>query len=94
MSAALRAVALNIVLVYSEFMTLGQLLRKARKKTGLTQADVAHKLKKTQPTVFSWENDEAVPSLRDVPRIAKLYGVTSAEMLACRMPAPATAKTA
>lgn len=72
-------------------MTLGQRLRKARKHLKKKQSDIASALGKTQPTVFAWEWDQAVPSLRDLHKVAKAYEVTAEELIACRMPTPEAA---
>lgn len=67
-------------------MTLGQRLREARERLKKNQADVALDLGKTQPTVAAWENDQTLPSLRDMRRISWAYGVPVDELLACEIP--------
>lgn len=68
-------------------MTLGERLREARERLKKNQADIASELKKTQPTVAAWENDQTLPSLRDMRRVSWAYGVPVEELLACEIPA-------
>lgn len=52
-----------------------------RKKTGLTQAEVAAKLGVTDAAVCQWEKGETMPNGKRLPEIAKLYGCTVDELL-------------
>ena len=45
-------------------MNLGNSLFQARKKSGLSQEDVAEKLGVSRQTVSKWETDETVPDIR------------------------------
>lgn len=47
--------------------------KKARLKVGMTQADVAKKLKIDRSTVAKWEAGEALPNASKLPMLAKLY---------------------
>lgn len=69
-------------------MTLGELLRKARKRLKKDQLEIATELEKTQPTVSAWENDTAVPGLRDLSKVAKAYGLHRDDLTKCEMPLP------
>ena len=62
-------------------MTVGQEMRKAREKRGLTQLQVAEKLGKTQPTVASWEADESSPYAKEVRDVAFVYGLKPEQLL-------------
>ena len=53
----------------------------ARKRIGLTQAQVAEKLGVHQSTVFLWEKGQTKPRVRLLPQLATLYGVTVDELL-------------
>lgn len=50
-------------------------LSELRKTSGLTQIEVAKKLKVDQTTVSKWENGEALPRVEMLFMIARLYGV-------------------
>ena len=45
-------------------MTLGNHLYNARKKSGLSQEDVAAKLGVSRQTISKWELDETLPDIR------------------------------
>ncbi len=66
-------------------MTVGERLRKAREKRGLSQSQVAERLSKTQPTIHEWESDKSLPRTAEVRAVAEVYGLRP-EML---LPAPA-----
>ena len=54
-------------------MTLGNHLYTARKKSGLSQEDVAAKLGVSRQTISKWELDETLPDIRQAKRLAVLY---------------------
>lgn len=54
-------------------MTLGNHLYNARKKSGLSQEDVAAKLGVSRQTISKWELDETLPDIRQAKRLAVLY---------------------
>lgn len=56
-------------------MTLGQLLREARKRAGLTQSEVSAKSGIAQPNLSEYEADLKSPSFQIVQRIAQAIGV-------------------
>lgn len=53
----------------------------ARKKAGLSQADVAENLGVSSAAVCQWETGRTVPDSRKLPRIAELFGCTIDELL-------------
>ena len=57
-------------------MSLGYKLLDLRKKAGLSQEDVAHKLGVSRQTVSKWEADQTVPELLKVKLLSKLYNVS------------------
>ena len=57
-------------------MNLGNNLFTARKKSGLSQEDVAEKLGVSRQTVSKWETDETVPDIRQSKKMAVLYNMT------------------
>ena len=58
-------------------MTLGNHLYNARKKSGLSQEDVAAKLGVSRQTISKWELDETLPDIRQAKRLAVLYHLLS-----------------
>lgn len=55
--------------------------REMRKRSGLTQAEVANRLGVDQTTVCKWENGKNLPRADLLPNIAELYGCTVGELL-------------
>ena len=62
-------------------MSLGNSLFQARKKSGLSQEDVAEKLGVSRQTVSKWETDETIPDIRQSKRMAVLYNVSLDELI-------------
>lgn len=56
--------------------TLGKRLIIARKRSGMTQAEVAEKLSVSVQAVSLWERDENAPDISKLPELSKLYKVT------------------
>lgn len=63
-------------------MNLGNSLFQARKKSGLSQEDVAEKLGVSRQTVSKWETGETVPDIRQSKKMAVLYRVSLDELIA------------
>lgn len=53
----------------------GDLIREARKRAGLTQAELAARAGTTQSGVARWESGRTSPSLDDVRRLIRLCGL-------------------
>ena len=62
-------------------MQLGNNLFNARKKSGLSQEEVAEKLGVTRQTVSKWETDETLPDIRQAKRMALLYYLSLDELI-------------
>lgn len=62
-------------------MNLGNSLFHARKKSGLSQEEVAEKLGVSRQTVSKWETDETVPDIRQSKRMAVLYKMSLDELI-------------
>lgn len=60
---------------------LGENIRKYRKEKNLSQDELAEKLNVTRQSVSLWENDQTQPSLENIVALAKLFGVTTDELL-------------
>lgn len=53
----------------------------AREKAGMTQTEAAKALGVNQSSVSLWESCKTQPRSAQLPKIAKLYGVTVDELL-------------
>lgn len=62
-------------------MKLGDHLFQARKKSGLSQEEVAGKLGVSRQTISKWETDETLPDIRQSKRLAMLYGLSLDELI-------------
>lgn len=56
-------------------------LKELRKKHGLTQKEIAKLIGISQSSYSNWENGNTEPSLENVVRLAKLFGVTTDYLL-------------
>lgn len=63
-------------------MDMKERLQYARKRAGLTQADVARAFDVTPQAVSQWERGEAAPELEKLARLARLFDVDLAWLLA------------
>ena len=57
------------------------LIQNLRKKSGMTQEDVAKQLNVDRSTVAKWEAGESMPRAQLLPRLAQLFSCTVDELL-------------
>nr|WP_294493258.1 helix-turn-helix transcriptional regulator [uncultured Anaerosporobacter sp.] len=62
-------------------MSLGNNLYNARKKSGLTQEEVAEKLGVSRQTISKWETDDTLPDIRQSKKLAVLYHLSLDELI-------------
>lgn len=62
-------------------MKLGNRLFNARKKSGLSQEDVAERLGVSRQTVSKWETDETIPDIRQAKKMSVLYHLSLDELI-------------
>ncbi len=62
-------------------MSLGNNLFSARKKSGLSQEEVAGRLGVSRQTISKWELDETLPDICQSKRLANLYGLSLDELI-------------
>ena len=62
-------------------MTTGQLIKKARRKAGMTQADLAEKLGISYVGISQWENGTRNPKYDTIRRIANALGIEWTELV-------------
>lgn len=56
-------------------MLLGEKLKVARKKIGMSQNEVAENLRISRQTISKWENNVCLPDLENFQKICKLYKI-------------------
>lgn len=61
--------------------TLGKNIRFYRKKIGLTQAELAHRIDRSENIIPRWERGEIQPKAQNIPILAKALGITSSQLL-------------
>ena len=62
-------------------MSLGNSLFNARKKSGLSQEEVAAKLGVSRQAISKWELDETLPDIRQSKKLSNLYHLTLDELV-------------
>ena len=62
-------------------MELGQKLKEARIRSGLTQEDIVRQVGVSRQTVSNWENNRSYPDLASVLKLSDLYGMSLDDML-------------
>ena len=69
---------------------LGDNIRKYRKLNNMSQDELAEKLNVTRQSVSLWENGQTQPSLENIVALAKLFEVSTDELLVPDNPSPST----
>ena len=69
-------------------MSFSELLKKCRKKQGISQAELAARLGVTQQAVGKWESGKSSPDPSTVARIAGILGTTADYLLGLYAPPP------
>ncbi len=62
-------------------MTIGNVIKKYRKNSGMTQEEMAARLGVTAPAVNKWEKGVTLPDVALLAPIARLLGITTDELL-------------
>ena len=62
-------------------MSLGNNLFNARKKSGLSQEEVAGRLGVSRQTISKWELDETLPDIQQAKKLSSLYCLTLDELI-------------
>lgn len=70
-------------------VTLGELIKKTRKKLKMTQADLAKKIGKKTITIRKYESNEINPSIEVLEKIAQVLEISIWDLLAASMTSPA-----
>lgn len=61
--------------------TMGKRISSSRKRMGMTQDALAEQLGVTAQAVSKWENDQSCPDITMLPKLAKIFGITTDELL-------------
>lgn len=61
--------------------TIGNRITKYRKEKGFTQEGLAEKLGVSSQAVSKWENDISCPDISLLPKLCKILGITTDELL-------------
>lgn len=61
--------------------TLGERIASYRKAANMTQAELAEACSVTAQAVSKWENDLTAPDISLIPKLAKLFHITTDELL-------------
>ena len=62
---------------------IGQNIRRLRLANGITQRQLAYKLRVSMQAVSKWEREQAYPDLTLLVPIARFFGVTLDELFGC-----------
>lgn len=62
-------------------MNVGEKLTKARRNSGLSQEEVAEKIKVTRQTISKWELNETLPNIEQAQLLAQLYNKNIDELI-------------
>ena len=57
-------------------MEIGQKLREARQRRGLTQEELAERLRLSRQTISNWENERSYPDIMSLIALSDLYGLS------------------
>ena len=57
-------------------MTLGEKLKAARKKAGLSQEELAKKLSVSRQAITKWENNKGIPDVENLKALSALFDVS------------------
>lgn len=56
--------------------TLGKKLKEIRKKSGLSQEQLAEIMNVSRQAITKWENDRGIPDISNIQELSKVFGVT------------------
>ncbi len=71
----------NTETICEQPQTLGEIIKSHRIRCNMTQEYVAEALGVTRQAVSKWETDSSDPSTSNLLALAKLYGISAAELL-------------
>lgn len=61
--------------------TLGMIITELRKEKGMTQLELAEKMRVTDKAISKWERDISCPDINSLPNLAEILGVSVDELM-------------
>ena len=68
--------------------TLGRMIASLRKERGMTQLELAERMRVTDKAVSKWERDLSCPSVETLPKLAELFCVSVDELMQVQSQTP------
>ena len=62
-------------------MTLGERIKNYRRKTGLSQEQLAEKINVSRQAITKWENDSGIPDIDNLISLSKVMGISLDELV-------------
>ena len=76
----MKQIQVEITEIESQRMRLADRLKEYRKRIGMSQTELADKIGRAQTVVSSWEIGTGVPDANYLPTLAKVLGVSVADL--------------
>lgn len=61
--------------------TLGMMISSLRKEKGMTQLELAEKIRVTDKAVSKWERDLSFPDINSIPKLAEIFEVSVDDLM-------------
>ncbi|BAH88243.1 helix-turn-helix domain-containing protein [Streptococcus mutans] len=61
--------------------TLGMMISSLRKEKGMTQLELAEKMRVTDKAVSKWERDLSFPDINSIPKLAEIFEVSVDDLM-------------
>lgn len=61
--------------------TLGMMVSSLRKEKGMTQLELAEKMRVTDKAVSKWERDLSFPDINSIPKLAEIFEVSVDDLM-------------
>ncbi|EMB76603.1 helix-turn-helix domain-containing protein [Streptococcus mutans] len=61
--------------------TLGMIISSLRKEKGMTQLELAEKMRVTDKAVSKWERDLSFPDINSIPKLAEIFEVSVDDLM-------------
>ncbi|MGN1371327.1 MAG: helix-turn-helix domain-containing protein [Candidatus Coprovivens sp.] len=61
--------------------SMGDMISTLRKEKGMTQSELAEKMKVTDKAVSKWERNLSCPDINSIPKLAQILDITIEELL-------------
>ncbi|MCB5017244.1 helix-turn-helix domain-containing protein [Streptococcus mutans] len=61
--------------------TLGMMISSLRKENGMTQLELAEKMRVTDKAVSKWERDLSFPDINSIPKLVEIFEVSVDDLM-------------